>query len=101
MVNVPPYDLAFEKRVSEATMCYYKRFWETQKFNNQDIGDEGVAFLKKRNLKNPEIDWKGIIVALLHGSNTSMRRDGMEEPNGWHFDPIPDELFIFLTESLR
>ena len=34
MVNVPPHHLSFDERISEATLCFYKNFWEQQPFNN-------------------------------------------------------------------
>ena len=97
MINVPPFDLPFEKRVSEATMIYKKQFWKDRKFDNLTIGSEADEFLKNRKEQTAELDWKKTIVSLLHSRNISSRTDKQDEPNGWHFGKISDELFLFLT----
>jgi glycosyl transferase, family 25 len=97
MINVPPFDLPFEKRVSEATMIYKKQFWKDRKYDNLSIGSEADEFLKNRKEQTNELDWKKTIVSLLHSRNISSRTDKQDEPNGWHFGKISDELFLFLT----
>ena len=97
MVNVPPFDMSYDKRVSEATMCYYRKFWEECKFENKEICSEGEHFLKKRINKVMDMDWNGIIISLIHSKNFTSRSEMTEEPNGWHFGPIDDKLFLFLT----
>lgn len=98
MINSPPSNLSIEKQISEATLCYTKDFWNKQKYNNQSIGSEAEEFLKKRTHKIKIIDWNNIIVSLLHKNNTSTRNDNItDNPNGWHFGEISDELFIMIT----
>jgi GR25 family glycosyltransferase involved in LPS biosynthesis len=97
MINVPPFDLPFEKRVSEATMIYKKSFWREKKYDNLCIGSEAEEFLRSRKEETGELDWKRTIVSLLHSKNISSRTDKQDEPNGWHFGKISDELFLFLT----
>lgn len=99
-INCPPYDLSFEKRVSEGSMCYKKSYWNHRKFNNQDIGGEGEMFVRGNQEKCMELDWRDpVIVSLLHDSNTSARRDGVkaEDSNGWHFGQIDDNMFLMIT----
>ena len=96
MVNVPPHQLAFEDRISEASLCFSKRFWEQQKFNDQSKGGEAKEFMVNRESECEEISWEGIIVSLLHSSNTSTRVVVTNEPNGCHFG-FSDKLFSFVT----
>ena len=96
MINVPPYDFSYEKRVSEASMCYFKNFWEERKYNAKDISSEGEFFLKNRVDKVKDMEWKNIIISLIHSQNFTSRSEMTEEPNGWHFGNIDDRLFLFL-----
>jgi len=97
MINVPPYDMSYEKRVSEASLAYYKTFWEKQRFEAKAVGSEGEGFLRGRTNQVIDTDWKGIIISLRHSGNISNRNELSEEPNGWHFGQIDNKLFLFLT----
>lgn len=97
MINVPPYDMSYEKRVSEASLAYYKTFWESQRFEAKAVCSEGESFLKGRTGQVIDTDWKGIIISLRHSGNISNRNELTEEPNGWHFGSIDNKLFLFLT----
>ncbi len=96
MVNVPPHQLPFSERVSEASMCFYKSFWEERPFNNKVKYAEGKHFLEGRLDDCLEISWEGVIVALLHNRNTSDKITMSDTPNGCHFG-WSDELFLFIT----
>ena len=96
IINVPPHQLPFHHRVSEATLCFKKKFWNDRCFKNDSIGAEAMEFMENRELDCLEISWKDIIVSLLHSKNTSTRIARMKEPNGCHFG-FSDELFLFLT----
>ena len=97
MINVPPYDMSYEKRVSEACLCYTKGFWEKQKYNNRAICSEAEGFIGGRTGEVVDTDWQGIIISLRHSGNMTNRNELTEEPNGWHFGKIEDKLFLFLT----
>ena len=97
MINVPPYDMGYEKRVSEASMAYYRDFWENRKFDSGAICSEGEGFVVGRTEDVLDTDWKGVIISLRHSGNISNRNEMTEEPNGWHFGKIDDNLFLFLT----
>jgi len=97
MINVPPYDMSYEKRVSEASMAYYKTFWERHRFEAKAVCSEGEGFLRGRVEQVLDTDWKGIIISLRHSGNVSNRNEMSEEPNGWHFGAIDNKLFLFLT----
>ena len=97
MINVPPYDMSYEKRVSEACLGYTKGFWERQKYNNRAICSEAEDFIRGRTDEVVDTDWQGIIISLRHSGNMTNRNEMTEEPNGWHFGKIEDKLFLFLT----
>lgn len=99
IINQPPLTLSFEERISEATMCFTKDFWNARNFNSENKGEEAVYFLKDRFQNFQEISWEGIIVSLLHENNTSHRAIPeviKNEPNGNHFE-WSDELYLFIT----
>jgi glycosyltransferase involved in cell wall biosynthesis len=96
LINVPPHQDPFEKRVSEATLAFTKSFWETCKFDENVKGSEGEGFVKYRMNQCVEVPWKGIIVSLLHSKNISHKATVTDKPNGCHFG-WSDELFLFIT----
>ena len=58
---------------SEASLCFYKSFWNKQKFNNEIKYEEIVDFL--RNRQDDFIDLSGsfVMIAITHGKNMSHR----------------------------
>lgn len=100
MINVPPHQLSFENRISEASLAFSKIFWEQQKFNDDSIGAEAREFLIDRYHQCCEINWEGIIVSLMHTSNTSDKVTMTDKPNGCHFG-FSDKLFTFVTSLDR
>jgi len=96
-VNVPPMRLPQSMRVSEATMCYTKKFWEEKGFPEDVKIAEGDLFLKGREAQGIELSPQEIIVSLVHPKTTSSRRipKGME-PNGCHFG-FTEDLFKMLS----
>jgi len=96
LMNVPPHNLPFNERVSEATLTFKKDFWERQKFDDKAVGGEAIAFLKGRFTECHEIESDKIIVSLLHSKNTSHKELMTDKPNGCHFG-FSDDLFLFVT----
>jgi len=96
MVNVPPHRLPFSNRISEASMCFKKSFWEEQKFSDLATHSEAIDFLNGRENKTLEISWEGILVALLHNRNSTDKITIDQTPNGCHYG-WSDELFLFIT----
>jgi glycosyltransferase involved in cell wall biosynthesis len=96
-MNVPPGVLGMADRVSEATMCFTKSFWESKKFPDQQIA-EGGAFIRGREEMCREISPQDVIVSLCHKKTTSSRKPpaGMEQ-NGCHYG-LADELFTLVSE---
>jgi hypothetical protein len=97
-VNVPPMRLPQCMRVSEATMCYTKKFWEEKGFPDDVRIAEGEVFIKGREAQAIELSPQEIIVSLVHPKTTSSRRvpRGME-PNGCHFG-FTEDLFTMLSK---
>ena len=96
-VNSPPLDIPLSQRISEATLTFYKSWWEEQKFERDIQVGEGETFLRGREKDVLEIPPQQIIVAFSHGKNTSSRRvpDGPDVNPGcfWGF---PKEYLIFI-----
>jgi hypothetical protein len=96
-MNVPPIKLPMCERVSEATLCFTRAFWEAGKFPDQQIA-EGGGFVRGREQQCRELSPQDIIVSLIHKKNTSARKaPPMAEPNGCHYG-FSDELFTLVTE---
>jgi glycosyltransferase involved in cell wall biosynthesis len=96
MINVPPHKLPLAERASEASMCFYKDFWEEQKFKDESSLGEAKGFLSGREDQVHEISWVGVLVACLHNRNTSDKIIVDDTPNGNHFG-WSDSLFLFIT----
>jgi glycosyltransferase involved in cell wall biosynthesis len=96
-VNVPPNDIPFSQRVSEATLTFYRPFWEEKGFPKDILVGEGEGFLQGREAACLEIPPQQIIVAFSHGKNVSSRRvpsDADVKPGCfWGF---PKEFLIFV-----
>ncbi len=96
-MNVPPITLPMAERVSEATLCFTRKFWEERKFPDKQIA-EGDAFIRGREHMCRELSPQDIIVSLSHKKTTSSRKPpaGMEQ-NGCHYGFV-DELFTLVSE---
>ena len=96
-INVPPLALSPAERVSEATLCFTRKFWETQKFPGPVSVAEGEGFIAGREHETAEIGPEGIIISFLHSGNSTSRRIPKEtEPNGCHYG-FSDEFFTYLS----
>ena len=96
-VNTPPLGLPLGQRVSEATLTFYKSWWEEKGFPTDVQVGEGEGFLAGREHDVLEIPPQQVIVAFSHGANTSSRRipSGAEVKPGcfWGF---PKEFLVFV-----
>ena len=96
-VNTPPLGLPLGQRVSEATLTFYKSWWEQKAFPTDVQVGEGEGFLAGREQDVLEIPPQQAIVAFSHGANTSSRRipSGAEVKPGcfWGF---PKEFLVFI-----
>jgi len=97
-MNVPPLDLSPCMRVSEATLCFKRNFWESRAFpKTMDVG-EGEGFLVNRENESMEINPRGVIVSFLHNKNlTSRRIPENKEANGCHYG-FSDEYFTMISQ---
>jgi Glycosyl transferase family 2 len=94
-VNTPPWTLPLRQRISEATLTFYKSWWEEKKFPKVSMA-EGEGFLEGRESDVLELPPQQMIVAMSHGKNTSGRRippSGQEPSCFWGF---PKEFLVFL-----
>jgi hypothetical protein len=73
-VNAPPMGIPLSQRVSEATLTFYKSWWESKKFPLDVLVGEGEGFITGREQDLLEIPPQQIIVAFSHGKNVSSRR---------------------------
>ena len=73
-VNSPPLGLSLSQRISEATLTFYRSWWEQKGFPSDIIVGEGEGFLTGREGDVLEIPPQQIIVAFSHGKNVSSRR---------------------------
>jgi hypothetical protein len=94
-VNVPPWNIPLRQRISEASLCFKKSFWEEKKFPEETNIAEGDEWLRGRETAVLEIPSQHIIVALSHGSNISSRKVPAAAPVGcaWGW---PEPLLRFL-----
>ena len=96
-INVPPLNLAPCERVSEATLCFTRSFWEAKSFPKLTSIAEGEDFLRGREQNTVEIPPDGVIVSFLHGKNfTSRRVPETTDPNGCHYG-FSDEYFTMIS----
>jgi hypothetical protein len=96
-VNVPPTGLPLSQRISEATLTFYKSWWEAKGFPVAVQVGEGEEFLAGREQDMLEVPPQQIIVAFSHGKNVSSRRipSGADVKPGcfWGF---PKEFLVFV-----
>jgi hypothetical protein len=79
-VNTPPWSLPLRKRVSEATLVFYKAFWDAKNFPNTNMS-EGEGFLENREEDVLEIPPQQMIVAMSHNKNSSRKFPGGGTPS--------------------
>jgi hypothetical protein len=97
-INVPPLNLSPAERVSEATLCFTREFFEHGGFPSSVTVGEGEGFLVGREHTAVEIPPNGVIVSFLHGQNASSRRIPVEnEANGCHYG-FDDDFFTYISE---
>jgi hypothetical protein len=96
-VNTPPYGLSLGKRISEATLCFYRSWWSQKKFPNEQLS-EGEKFLEGREAEVLELPPQQIIVAFSHKKNTSGRRIPADDAKPGCFWGFPKEYLIYIHD---
>jgi len=92
-VNVPPFDIPFGQRISEATLTFKKSAWLEKKFSDVSVG-EGESWVTGREDQVIEMPPQQIIVAFTHGENQSSRKIPPGKPACfWGF---PKEYLLFV-----
>ena len=94
-VNVPPFDIAFSQRISEATLTFFKSAWLERPFPKLSIS-EGEEWINGRENQVIEIPPQQIIVAFSHGNNQSSRRIPPSDQPPSCFWGFPKEYLIFI-----
>lgn len=94
-INVPPFELPFGQRVSEATLTFRKSAWNERKFPNVSIA-EGENWISGREDQVIEMLPQQIIVAFSHGGNQSSRRIPPSEQKPSCFWGFPKEYLVFI-----
>jgi len=94
-VNVPPLDIPFAQRVSEATLTFYKSFWQERPFPEVSLS-EGEAWLEGRTSEVLELPPQQLIVAFSHGANQSSRRLPPSDQPPSCFWGFPKEYLVFV-----
>lgn len=96
-VNSPPLNIPLSERISEATLTFYKSWWEKQRFPSDVQVGEGESFVRGREDQVLELPPQQIIVAFSHGNNTSSRRiPAGADVNPGCFWGFPREFLIFV-----
>lgn len=93
MVNGLQASIPVHKRVYTNSLSYYKSFWNKQKFDNQE--DSISNFLNKRTKSFKFVNGTDLSVKLLTSESAIQHAKLIQqnEPNGWHFLKITDDLF--------
>jgi hypothetical protein len=96
-VNVPPMDIPLGQRISEATLTFYKSWYQSQKLESNIQVGEGETLIRGREHEVLEIPPQQIIVAFSHNKNTSSRRI----PSAKNVEPscffgFPKEYLVFI-----
>jgi hypothetical protein len=95
-VNTPPWSLPLKQRISEATLGFYKTWWDAQKFPfKTDVG-EGEGFLEGREHEVLELPPQQVLVAFSHKKNTSGRRIPAEDAKPGCFWGFPKEYLVYI-----
>jgi hypothetical protein len=95
-VNTPPWNLPLKQRISEATLTFYKTWWETKKFPLKVNVGEGEGFLEGREHEVLEMPPQQILVAFSHKKNTSGRRIPADDAKPGCFWGFPKEYLIYI-----
>jgi hypothetical protein len=94
-INVPPFDIPFSQRISEATFTFYKSVWQERPFPKVSLS-EGENWILGRENEVIEIPPQQIIVAFSHGKNQSNRRIPPSDLSPSCFWGFPKEYLIFI-----
>jgi hypothetical protein len=90
-------DIPLCERISEATLTFYKSWWEEKKFPSDVVVGEAEGFVAGREREVLELPPQQIIVAFSHGKNVSSRRIPVgEDLKVGCFWGFPKEFLMFI-----
>jgi hypothetical protein len=95
-VNTPPWNLPLKQRISEATLTFYKSWWDQQKFPFKVDIAEGEGFLEGREHEVLEMPPQQILVAFSHKKNASGRRIPADDAKPGCFWGFPKEYLVYI-----
>ena len=95
-VNTPPWNLPLGQRISEATLCFYKQWWQDRHFTFKQNVAEGEDFVKGREHEFLEVPPQQMIVAFSHKKNVSGRRIPSDEAKPGCFWGFPKDFLIYI-----
>ena len=84
----------------EASFCYYKKFWQDQRYDEDVMGEECKAFLENRTNDYIDLHSAFVMVAITHSKNMSDRviKDSINRFN--FFNDLPVSV-VNLLETLQ
>jgi len=75
----------YYNRLHTGTLCFYKTFWENNKFDDVDFG-EIKPLIEHRLIDFSEISWDEKCVSLIYSKNEMYKKvPDNQEPNGCHY----------------
>ena len=90
--------------LSEASLAFYKTFWENQKFNDLSTNGEYREFIHDRHQFIMDIPYSFIIIAMKHGNNTINKlsvqgvKDSINDNDFNFMEHLDDDSQIFYKE---
>ena len=88
----------YHRRISPATLCFYKNIISDKcRFNDDNIFECETIFKNISYTEFKEISWENIIVSITHKNNTTNRKTPNTKPNGSHYG-WSEKLFKFIAE---
>ena len=96
LISASSNSYTYSENVSEATLCFYKSYWENNKFKDCST-HECDTFINENYDVIKEIPFEKVINSLIHKNNSSSRfQVTNQQPNGCHFG-WNEKLFKFIT----
>ena len=88
----------YHRRISPATLCFYKNIInDTCRFNDDNIFECETIFKNMNYNDFKEISWENIIISISHKNNTTNRNTPNSKANGCHYG-WGEKLFKFIAE---
>lgn len=97
-INTCPLVHSLYRRISPASLCFYKDFIDEKcRFNDANIFECEDILKHGGYIQFKQISWEKILVSITHKNNTTNRNSPDEKPNGCHYG-WNEKLFKFIAE---